>query len=784
MLTLHLAAQSEKLALEDPWGLAQQPLYHQWRTAQALRSETTHLVLNSYNTGAGKTRAALLHLFDAGQTRQDVLFVAPTNALITQHTADICAFVAAHNLPFKVVSVTAATIQEHRHQIILEGNYSDQQMRKGETLVRLIRNYREFYPGEYQRQNLIFVVNPDIFYYALMFQHQSYDQRNLFQSFLAAFRYIVVDEFHYYDQKQLAFFLFFFKLSQKMGYFDHTARKICLLSATPNPPVITYLNQIFGDNWQHISPDNEPPESADLPSIPALSPLTLTLASDSLPEWTQAHRSHLRQWLNAGQDGAIISDALRRINQIYADLRHAIGESRVGRITGPEPEEARQMATYCPLILATPTVDIGYNFEKISKVRQNVDFLICEARFGDDLIQRIGRVGRVLGKVDRDTPSTAVALLNENALEALRPYANQTLSRADFKRIIQQHADHLPHKHTLTGYIKSWAVTELFYPIYRADKMVQPDEQPLLEELFQDLLTLFNARSSSFKSLSIYFRKHYYRDRWLQSTRKTVPFNKETAGHVADWFTYHGMGTEWTADALLSHLGDARVIGTPERQAALRQFVQGQVALTQSLFNFRDSFQGPTAVIADPANLFSSQFINQYDLFHLVETYDIIWYDSRAEFTRLHGSTELEGKHYGRLQRHRNPRLIIELHYQSDQYQEEFQNTYEGRPVAFTNLTIRAREQKGDLAPLASALQQALDSQFLVALLIAPNMQGWAWRYLRHAPFYSRKLVINFPDRHGVQYTAYLGTAAWLAYPELQIAFKIRERMKSEAIII
>lgn len=784
MITLHLTGQSEKLAPENPWGLSQQPLYHQWRTAQALKDPAVHLALNSYNTGAGKTRAALLHLFSLGKQRQDVLFVAPTNALITQHTADIRAFVTTHNLPFKVFPITAAAIQEQRHKIILEGNYSAQQMRKGETLDRFIRNYREFFPDEQQRQNIIFVVNPDIFYYALMFQHQSHDQRNLFQSFLAGFSYIVVDEFHYYNQKQLAFFLFFFKLSQKMGYFDHAGRKICLLSATPNQPVITYLTQIFGDNWQHISPDNEPPESAAYQTIPALAPLTLTLVADGLSDWVQANQTQLRQWLGQGQDGAIISDALRRINQIYATLRSSVGEASMGRITGPEPEEARQRATYRPLILATPTVDIGYNFEKAGKTRQNVDFLVCEARYGDDLIQRIGRAGRVLGKPESDTLSTAVALINENALEALRPYANQTLNRTEFKAIIQQYGDALPHKHTLTGYIKSWAVTELFYPLYRVEKMVQPDEQPLLEELFQDLLVLFNARSRSFKSLRFYFCKHFERQMWLEKTRKTMPFNKETAVHVADWFKFNGAGEEYTAATLEPLLADERVVGIPERQEALRQFVQSQVHLTQSLFNFRDSFQGPTAVIADPHNLFSSQPINQYDLFHLVETYDIHWYDTRGEFTTLHGDTELEGKHYGRLRRHRDPRLTIELHYTSEQYQEEFQNAYEGRPIALSGITLRAREQKGDPVPLESAIQKALDGQTLVALLIPSDMKGRAWRYLRNAPFYGRKLTINFPDQHGVEYTAYLGAAAWLSHAELQIPFKIRERMKPDAIII
>lgn len=77
----------------------------------------------------------------------------------------------------------------------------------------------------------------------------------------------------------------------------------------------------------------------------------------------------------------------------------------MGRITGPEPEAERMRATALNLILATPTVDIGYNFDKKDKQRQNVDFLICDARYGDELLQRIGRAGRVLGKQETTIPA-------------------------------------------------------------------------------------------------------------------------------------------------------------------------------------------------------------------------------------------------------------------------------------------------------------------------------------------------------------------------------------------
>ncbi len=783
MITLHLAGQTEKIAPENPWDLDPPPLYHQSQTAISLRNPATHLVVNSYNTGTGKTRAAFMHLFAIDEQKKDVLFVAPTNALLSQHADDAREFVEQHNLDYKVISVTAATVRQYRDQIIAQGDYDD--LRKGETLFRLIRNYREFHPGEYRRQGLIFVVNPDIFYYALMFQYGGHDQRNLFQTFLIKFSYIIIDEFHYYDQKQLAFFLFFFSISKKMGYFNRAGRKICLLSATPNQHVIKYLNQLFADHWQHINPDDEPPESIGFETKPTLTPLTLTLSTDNLVDWGQAHADDVRQWMQKeGKDGAVISNSLRRVNQLYAVWRaRHINTEQMRRITGPEPEDARQEATKRPLILATPTVDIGYNFKKEDKERQNIDFLLCEARFGDDLIQRIGRAGRILGKSQQDVPSQAIALLKDTAVDALRPYDGQTFTRAQFKTIIQENGDTLPQKHNLTGYIRSWAITELFYPIYQAHRLSMQDEQPRMEELYQDLCDLFGVRGGNFQYLSVYFRKYYHREKWLTETKDHVPYNRQTAEYTADWLKFRGDG-EYTAADIESHLAHEGVLAYSEQKEALRQFITEQVRLTKSLFNFRDSFQPPTAVCYDPDHLLSSQEINSYNILHIIESYDVQWFDNRAEFIRLCGDTSLKGDFYGRLRRHRDPLLTIELRYQTNEAKEDFKRQWEGQPVALSGFELIARERRGDRVSLDPRLADAMREQFQTALFIPEDMQGWAIAALKHSPFYSRKLTIDFHDRQGVPYSVYLGKAAWLAYPELQVAYKIRDRMKSEAIII
>jgi len=782
LITIHLLPHAEKLAPKNPLRLERQPLYHQQRTLEALQKHD--LVVNTYNTGTGKTVASLLNLFELDGTGKNVLFIAPTNALLSQHTEDIQDFVRRYNLRFHVQKVTAADVRVLRLAQTPEATPT----RPGEVLQRLIRNYVEFQVKDSRRLPIVLVINPDIFYYALYFRYAAHDRRNIFERFLTAFDYVIIDEFHYYDSKQLANFLFAFALFDQFGYFEN-GRKVCLLSATPTEAVCKYLDRLFGDRWALVAPDNEPPESAGLDTAPALAPLRLTAVADSIESWVAVHRGDLIEWVVHNElDGALISSSLWRVNACYDSLRGVLSEDRIGRITGPEPPAQRTLSTGRDLILATPTVDIGYNFHKLSKLRQNIDFVICDARHGDELLQRIGRAGRVLGKESTTESSRAVVLLSPDAVQALAVYDGQTLDRHEFALQVRD-CTQLPAKHSLHGYIHSYAITESFWPIYQMGQAMPHTLQTELDALFERVRSVFCPNSKrSFGGLGRFFRKLSQREHWLHATRNGIfPRDLRTAQQVVDWLTYLDPTTGSYAPAdILALLND--ILAEEAQRRDLRAFVQSQVAITRALFSFRDSFQGPRAVVYDPAHYLSSQTVNAYDLFHLVCNYELSPPLTRDQFLKFCGETDMRDDFYFRLIAPRRPRLILDLVYDSSDIPEDFERKWVGRPVALSNVRLQARERDSGaviVGALDGQIVNSLTEQYLPMLIIPPDSVGAMISCLRGMDLWSRRLTVRFPDgRIEDGYHALLGIAAFHAHAELQRHFLLRDRLQSDAIII
>ena len=105
----------------------------------------------------------------------------------------------------------------------------------------------------------------------------------------------------------------------------------------------------------------------------------------------------LREWLDAGHDGALISNALWRINVAHSSLSKGGFRDRMARLTGAENSERRRIAPSFRFFSLPPqwiSVTTSINLES----SQPLDFIVFDARTRDACLQRLARAGRVLGR--------------------------------------------------------------------------------------------------------------------------------------------------------------------------------------------------------------------------------------------------------------------------------------------------------------------------------------------------------------------------------------------------
>ena len=767
--TIFLLPHAEKLAPNNPFASSTPMLlYHQWRTYQALRDYP--LVVNTYNTGTGKTRAALLHLMDAVPHGVNTLLIAPTNELIRQHVGDVRSFAERAKLDVHVLHVDAST---------LRGLTSSRESeRSGERLNRLFQNPRDY--GWDGRKPIVAVTNPDIFYYALYYAaYNPHDARNLFQQFLTRFDYVIVDEFHCYTAKQLANFLFFFAICRDWGYFS-TGRRVCLLSATPEPTVRDYLDRLFAPGemvW--VSPDSEPPESAAYPTTPVLASVTLEVQVVTVDEFTGStvNRAQLASWLDIGREGALISNALWRINQAWAALRGPNFNGRMGRITGAETGGSRRMASSLPLILATPTVDLGYNFDRPDKTRQPLDFVIFDAHSRDAFLQRLGRAGRVLGRAQTDVPSTAVALVDEDAHTKLLALAGQTLSRTQFAKEVNAA---LPPRNDLYAYLRSYAVLEAFWPIFQLERQMPQDMHVQIEGLFDTVRQTFapDSRKWYFGTLKGTMRRFEKLGKIVRA--KEHDSLGDFVGEYVDWLR-PALDNADGADELVRQLHSNK----NAQMRLLLPWAESQYWQTEALFNFREAFQSPTACVYDPRHLLAESDLTLYDALHVATNFVADYFTDENAFAQAVGIPAEPADVYCHLRDHRSPRLRIMLAYRPERFaRDQFEPLYCRRPVTIKGIKLRADVPGSGPSALDPALHHALEDKYVPMLIVKNQDEGRLMNLLRDRDIFTRILRVAFADGTENDYRVLVGTSAFIIHAELEGYLWWRERTEDRAPII
>ncbi|NJN12758.1 MAG: type I-D CRISPR-associated helicase Cas3' [Richelia sp. RM1_1_1] len=425
------------------------------------KSLNADIILDLASTGTGKTKAGLTVLLH--HPNQNAIYIAPTNALIEQQRKAAEKFVKEAGLPHIVKSASAREIK----------NWSDEKVgkRSGEKLYNLLRNPATIFPEVGANRPILLVTNPDIFYYATFFAYNKLDRDNIASSFYSQFSTVIFDEFHLYDAKQLVGLLFYLAYYHVFGFFKNQ-RKVVLLTATPEPACEAALQSLANQDVKIAKISGENENSQLLPSQTAVN-LELRPKPDRddlLQEIANeiVKRSHEKP----KHYGAVILDAKINVDDLAKILDKRGLEGKFGRITGSTPQIDRKSAAQKQIILATSTVDVGFNFERdVETTRQNLDWLIFSARDRAAFWQRLGRVGRVLGKTQTDISSDAIAYLPDTAWEQGLP----SLDTSGGRNALRQTLETLSclDKPFLHAYWRSEAFLEVARPLLQLENQLQ-----------------------------------------------------------------------------------------------------------------------------------------------------------------------------------------------------------------------------------------------------------------------------------------------------------------------
>ncbi|GAP94325.1 type I-D CRISPR-associated helicase Cas3' [Leptolyngbya sp. NIES-2104] len=441
------------------------------------------IIVDSAPTGTGKTKAALSVL--KHQPKQSAVYIAPTNALIDQQKQAAEAFVLAAGLPHIVIAASAKEIRQWSNQPV--GS------RPGEKLYNLLRNPATIFPEVGASRPVLLVTNPDIFYYATFFAYKKLDRINVASQFYSKFGTVIFDEFHLYDAKQLVGLLFYLAVSHEFGFFQQ-GRRAVLLTATPEPACEAALSSLERQGVRVAYIDGEEHTDCLLPSQTSVQlelraqPDRDQFISELVNEIIQKSQSH------PGHNGAVILDSLDQVNQLADLLRRKGLADQIGRITGPAPLKDRQRAMQCPIILATSTVDVGFNFERNPEPRrQNLDWLIFSCRDRAAFWQRLGRVGRVLGKPIADISSHAIAYLPERAWEEGLALLDKESDRETLKHQLAELS--CLDRPFLAIYWQSEAFLEIARPLLQLEELMQGlAESELIDKLYRTLQSVLGGK--------------------------------------------------------------------------------------------------------------------------------------------------------------------------------------------------------------------------------------------------------------------------------------------------
>jgi CRISPR-associated endonuclease/helicase Cas3 len=300
--------------------------------------------------------------FDEGRIRG--LIVLPTNALIDELSENF-----SKTYPFlNVKKITGRTLDE----LAVKG------FDRWSKINELCKGNTD-----------LVITNPDIINYAM---HGGYHQnawqntgRNNFYNFLEYFGYIIFDEYHLYDEAQIANLLTLVYL-RDIFLQENNKIKFFFVSATPEKSLKDLLinkgYQVEEIIENIVEEENHSRAIHGLINVEFCSPLNQKVPINE-------YRSEIKNIIDSGKRVLIVLDKLNEVQLLSDDLAAQFPESVIYQSTGytPKTENQQQKINEANIIVATNKAEVGVNY--------NVEYCIMQpGKYYQNFVQRFGRVAR------------------------------------------------------------------------------------------------------------------------------------------------------------------------------------------------------------------------------------------------------------------------------------------------------------------------------------------------------------------------------------------------------
>lgn len=324
--------------------------------------ELSQFTILSAPTGTGKSFAFPLPIINHKQgdslSNLRCLIVSPTNALIDDMEREY-----KKNFPeLKITKLNRAELDK----------YNVKGTPRWDKLIDLIT------------ENEVIITNPDLLNFAMFGGYVRHKGQHEISQIFARVGYFVLDEYHLYDEEQIANIISWIGFSKTVV--SGANNKFIFASATADPGLVEVLKQ---QGFEPTEIVEEITEIQTATNRPIHGKIEVTFIKGKKPQEYLLENSDLvKQWIQSDERILAIFDRMVDLRESRNKIESEFGDFAIAEESGYFTKSSiREDSSNANLIIGTNKVEVGVN----------LDITVCLMQTGkhfSNFVQRFGRVAR------------------------------------------------------------------------------------------------------------------------------------------------------------------------------------------------------------------------------------------------------------------------------------------------------------------------------------------------------------------------------------------------------